>query len=622
MDKFDKIEKIPPIGGLLRSVPYSFNDDLTAIEFCQTVYKYLESLNKLTDEMRKYLNGFIEKFDDNLHKTVSDVLKTWLNDGTLNHIITDEVLEDFKERLNLKMDKTGLIYPANLSKEVKELLTDGKVAVVGGDSVYTDSIVKNAVNRDKINFYSENISSNLFDKNTAKYGGYFNDTDYTWLENKDYCSFNVPVLPQTNYYIYTVGARMVLFRKGTKVLSSVRTNTGDIKRVVFTPTDCDNIICSVAVNEINNFCFNKGETLMYSLPQYNDTGLALTDENFSGQFKHGFDRPKGKAHILFNTNINVEPLFNWKGNTVTFVENIWLVDTNLRSFVMNGDFPRVVDLGTENVGYIFYNVISYEITVLNTSEFFNKKTSSDDVYLGYFNKSFMTSDITGELTETRHESASILGDSISTYKGWLPEGNRTFYDEKIISNVRYTWWYEIFHSWYRLNTNNSWSGATVATTNTAEKSNAMDRVDKLQTGDEKPTTIVIFLGTNDFFRNVKLGEFTGVIDDDNEKEFSNTYAKMLREVYKNYYPCKVVCIGLPFLSTTTGGMPPVNSNGNTPLDFNKSIKNICEQFNTPYVDFWNIGRSSHNAGLSGGTHPSASGHYFYKKAFKRQVDRW
>lgn len=85
--KFDKIEKIPPIGNLLRNVPYSFNDDLTAMEFCQTVYKYLESINQLTDEMREYLNHFIETFDEKLYETSHAVISDMIDSGLFNTLI-------------------------------------------------------------------------------------------------------------------------------------------------------------------------------------------------------------------------------------------------------------------------------------------------------------------------------------------------------------------------------------------------------------------------------------------------------------------------------------------------------------------------------------------------------
>lgn len=87
----------PPVsfGGLLRNVPYSFNNDLTAMEFMQTIYKYLEDNQKLTNEIVDYLNYFIDKFDDKLNLTVKEILTNMNENGEF-----ESMFIGFNDKLN------------------------------------------------------------------------------------------------------------------------------------------------------------------------------------------------------------------------------------------------------------------------------------------------------------------------------------------------------------------------------------------------------------------------------------------------------------------------------------------------------------------------------------------
>jgi hypothetical protein len=81
----------------------------------------------------------------------------------------------------------------------------------------------------------------------------------------------------------------------------------------------------------------------------------------------------------------------------------------------------------------------------------------------------------------------IIGDSYSTYKGYIPEGNHFFYsDEKtenpIIKGVEKTWW-SILANENNLNIvmNDSFSGSTICNTVREEltvESSFVSRIDK------------------------------------------------------------------------------------------------------------------------------------------------
>ena len=62
---------------------------------------------------------------------------------------------------------------------------------------------------------------------------------------------------------------------------------------------------------------------------------------------------------------------------------------------------------------------------------------------------------------------SILGDSYSTFIGYIPDGNAIWYtgttERTDVSSVRQTWWWKVIsEGGYLLEKNDSYSGATVA----------------------------------------------------------------------------------------------------------------------------------------------------------------
>ena len=63
---------------------------------------------------------------------------------------------------------------------------------------------------------------------------------------------------------------------------------------------------------------------------------------------------------------------------------------------------------------------------------------------------------------------SVLGDSYSTYEGWIPEGNEPWYGKNIgndVTDVSQTWWRQLIDdNGLILELNNSWSGATICNT--------------------------------------------------------------------------------------------------------------------------------------------------------------
>ena len=112
----------------------------------------------------------------------------------------------------------------------------------------------------------------------------------------------------------------------------------------------------------------------------------------------------------------------------------------------------------------------------------------------------------------------IMGDSYSTYAGYIPEGYRCYYGERedvpLLSGVDKTWW-GILSSEKDLNVvlNDSFSGSTVCNTVRdilTVESSFISRMDKYLAenffAENKIDTMFILGGTNDSWINAPVGE--------------------------------------------------------------------------------------------------------------------
>lgn len=113
-------------------------------------------------------------------------------------------------------------------------------------------------------------------------------------------------------------------------------------------------------------------------------------------------------------------------------------------------------------------------------------------------------------------SVTIFGDSYSTYEGWLtPDSMETWYHKAETSNKRTdvrkvsdTWWWQLIKKKdWKLERNNSWSGATVCYTGYDDRDytykSFLTRVDNLGS----PDVILLFCATNDSWCGAQIGEY-------------------------------------------------------------------------------------------------------------------
>ncbi len=132
---------------------------------------------------------------------------------------------------------------------------------------------------------------------------------------------------------------------------------------------------------------------------------------------------------------------------------------------------------------------------------------------------------------------SLLGDSISTYEGYLPQDYPSYYSHRdsYVTNIygsRDTWWGQVIqHFKARLLVNNSFSGSYVCRAKNCETQSygCSDlRTSCLSQSGIMPDVIIVFLGTND-----RGAGFALTSEDKSDLSvIENAYAAMLDKIKK------------------------------------------------------------------------------------------
>ena len=202
---------------------------------------------------------------------------------------------------------------------------------------------------------------------------------------------------------------------------------------------------------------------------------------------------------------------------------------------------------------------------------------------------------------------SILGNSISTYKGYIPNGYKVYYNENKLK-LSETWWMIYAEATgYKLNRNASWSGSTVTNNSSINDSyfTSERRLSDLA-GETVPDMIFVLGGTNDWHTaKCPLGLYPS--DDLFDKStFRGAYAYLVYQLHKRYPNTIVFCCSI---LPRKEGMNVVSSNNDwTITEGNESIKNLAEYYGAYYVDLSGCGLDADfTTNTLDGLHPTAKG---------------
>lgn len=296
-----------------------------------------------------------------------------------------------------------------------------------------------------------------------------------------------------------------------------------------------------------------------------------------------------RIHGYYNDGTNetwIQQLLAFAGNTYT------------EPFVINSQSSNVIKVSMPNTatGFEFYEINNFILSGDKTLEY---KALSSYVYSG--------------------AKVSILGASISSYEGTIPEGFTAYYPRetqsqsqnpvKSINDMYWKKFIDIIGG--ELLVNNSSAGRTCSMGVEVQRPRAACGTwcTELHSGDIEPDIIIIQVGGNDFANDVALGDYVGTTDlptDDSGDAnpvitsiFSNAYAIMLAKILTRYPKAKVICGTIPPIRAgehlENDSFPIKRTSDNVTLTaFNERIRTLARAFGCYIAEFYGNGRTQQN----------------------------
>lgn len=186
---------------------------------------------------------------------------------------------------------------------------------------------------------------------------------------------------------------------------------------------------------------------------------------------------------------------------------------------------------------------------------------------------------------------SILGDSYSTFEGYIPEGNLSWYftndknGRTDVVDVQKTWWWQLINEGgFILGSNESYSGATISYSGYRDEDYAdrsfITRLPRIAPSD----ILLIFGGTNDNWAGGPLGEYTyGKLRRGHLYEFRPALGKLLTEAINLFPGTRIIFI----------------INSDLKDSYTESIIEVCKHFAIEYVRLTDIDKKNGHPTIKG-----------------------
>ena len=238
--------------------------------------------------------------------------------------------------------------------------------------------------------------------------------------------------------------------------------------------------------------------------------------------------------------------------------------------------------------------------------------------------------------ESRQLNVGFLGDSITTFEGYIPEGYAPFYpsgdeEDTAVDEVEKTWWAQVIMGGLGQAGNSSYSGCYTLPYEgeDADTTGYSDgRLEMLKTAEgTNPDIIVIYLGTNDCNAAVvDGGRFTLTKDEKqqngSEMSFEEAYEKMLQKVEAAYPSAYVFCCTMPYQDWGMGGSRNSDGMGHTNDEYNEVIKSAAMKYQCSIVDFASLwGEGELQEMTLDGVHPNKNGMEKMSEATLNAIER-
>lgn len=194
---------------------------------------------------------------------------------------------------------------------------------------------------------------------------------------------------------------------------------------------------------------------------------------------------------------------------------------------------------------------------------------------------------------------AVLGDSYSTFEGFIPKGNEVWYHVPAdlkntdVTQVEQTWWWQVIkEGGYKMGMINAYSGATICYTGYNDDDYSARSFITRAPNLGHPDIILICGATNDSWAGAPIGSYKY----DNWKRadlytFRPAMAKLLNDIQEHYPNVDVYFI----------------LNSELKPEINESVVEVCKHYKVPVIKLHDIDK------MSG--HPSVKG----MKSFAQQV---
>lgn len=270
---------------------------------------------------------------------------------------------------------------------------------------------------------------------------------------------------------------------------------------------------------------------------------------------------------------------------------------------------------------------------------------------------------------------SILGDSMSAYKGYIPAENRPYYPNKSVDvDSPSEMWWSVMQAevGFKLLINDSWSGSSVSSKVTKRKPmSTLDRTQNLHSylpgtssdydlivtnknigslrkspwfntpdyavGDYlkevDPDIVILTGGGNDYLKGAPIGTYDGTQALTSDvSTFRSAYANMINRVRERYPKALVICAVPWFLvrpameSNSDKNQEDINAQGIGYVEYRNAVEEIAKLKGCPVISLYDAGFSRYNYyphyaddSSTKPTHMNKTGHKIMGKYIANQI---
>lgn len=219
---------------------------------------------------------------------------------------------------------------------------------------------------------------------------------------------------------------------------------------------------------------------------------------------------------------------------------------------------------------------------------------------------------------------SILGDSISTYEGFQPQGYAVYYQNYYrqingLTSVYDTWWAKVnqyLHAYVCVD--NAYSGSKVTGTE-FPCACSKERTESLHTASARPDIILVYIGFNDWGSGepvwrkwTRQGPWVS---------FYECYRRMLQQLKGNYPQAKIICATLMkgYVRGESYSSFPERFAGVPFTAYNDAIRKAAK---TEQVLLADLAALACPYETLDGTHPTANGHKTLAEAWIKYLEQF